>query len=100
MPQGEVLALIKPQFEAGRHQVGKKGIIRERRVHQQVLENVLSQVQRLGFGFKGLLACTTLGQKGNQEFLAWLKPSSKDVPGDDLRKIIQEILTDENHQEN
>ncbi|MDD8030505.1 MAG: TlyA family RNA methyltransferase [Acidobacteriota bacterium] len=97
MPFGEVLALIKPQFEAVRHQVGKKGIIRERRVHQEVLEDVLSQVQRLGFGFKGLLACTTLGQKGNQEFLAWFKPGLEGLSGDDLRKIIQEILPDENN---
>jgi 23S rRNA (cytidine1920-2'-O)/16S rRNA (cytidine1409-2'-O)-methyltransferase len=98
--RGEVLVLIKPQFEAGRHQVGKKGIIRDRQVHQEVLENVLSQTQRAGFVVKGLIACTTLGQRGNREFLAWLKPGREAVSGDNLRKIIQEILANGKQKEN
>lgn len=100
MPSGDLLVLIKPQFEAGRKQVGKKGIIKDRKVHQQVLEKVLSQAQTSGFGVKGLLACSVLGQKGNQEFLAWLKPGTGALTEDKLKNLIQEILVNEGKEEN
>lgn len=94
MTSGEVLVLIKPQFEAGRNQVGKKGIIREVRIHQEVLEKVLAGAIETGFAVKGLLACETLGQKGNQEFLAWLGIGSEGLSQEDIKTKIQEILAD------
>jgi 23S rRNA (cytidine1920-2'-O)/16S rRNA (cytidine1409-2'-O)-methyltransferase len=95
MPSGDLLVLIKPQFEAGRKQVGKKGIIKDRKVHQQVLEKVLTQAQTSGFGVKGLLACSVLGQKGNQEFLVWFQPGIRPLAEDKLKNLIQETLLDE-----
>jgi 23S rRNA (cytidine1920-2'-O)/16S rRNA (cytidine1409-2'-O)-methyltransferase len=68
---GNLLALVKPQFEAGRGQVGKKGIIRDPAVHARVLGGVIEAARALGFSLRGLLRCATRGQKGNQEFVAW-----------------------------
>lgn len=67
---GDVAALIKPQFEAGREQVGKKGIIRDAAIHEEVLINVLSFAWRLGFETKGLTFSPITGGDGNIEFLA------------------------------
>lgn len=92
MPAGDLLVLVKPQFEAGRNQVGKKGIIKDRKIHQQVLEKVLTGAQASGFGVKGLLACSIIGQKGNQEFLAWFKPGTEPLAEERLKNLIQETL--------
>jgi len=93
MPSGDLVVLIKPQFEAGRQQVGKRGIVREKKVHQEVLTRVLSQTQAQDFVVKGLIACETIGQKGNQEFLAWLQPGNQPLTEEALGKIIEEALT-------
>jgi 23S rRNA (cytidine1920-2'-O)/16S rRNA (cytidine1409-2'-O)-methyltransferase len=92
--KGDLIVLIKPQFEAGRNEVGKKGIIRNRETHRQVLEQVLAGAGSLGFGVQGLVASPVLGQKGNQEFLVWLKPEAGGLSQNDLKKIIEETLTD------
>jgi 23S rRNA (cytidine1920-2'-O)/16S rRNA (cytidine1409-2'-O)-methyltransferase len=93
MNSGEVLVLIKPQFEAGRRQVGKKGIIRDSRVHQQVLEKVLKEISLVGFKVKGLLACSTRGQKGNQEFFVWLSPGEEAGSEEKINSLIKETLS-------
>ena len=71
--EGEVLCLIKPQFEAGRKDVSRgDGVIRKPEIHRQVLLDILSYAQGEGFGVKSLLRSPVLGPKGNVEFLAWL----------------------------
>lgn len=100
MSSGQVLVLIKPQFEAGRNQVGKKGIIRDSRVHREVLEKVLAAAGQMGYVLHGVLACDTRGQKGNREFLAWLSPGAGGFNLEDLRKKIQEILPDGDQTKN
>jgi 23S rRNA (cytidine1920-2'-O)/16S rRNA (cytidine1409-2'-O)-methyltransferase len=68
-----VLALIKPQFEAGRKESARhKGVIRDPSVHKAILLDVLTFAQAQGFGVRGLLRSPVLGPKGNVEFLAWL----------------------------
>ncbi len=69
----EIVALIKPQFEAGREKVGKKGIVREEKVHREVLQHVLSQMCEIGYWPQGLTYSPITGQKGNIEFLVYLK---------------------------
>ncbi len=74
--KGAVIALIKPQFEAGRQQVGRgKGVIRDPLIHHQVLVDILSTAQVLGYAVLGLLRSPLTGPKGNVEFLAWLEAS-------------------------
>ena len=74
--QGEVVALIKPQFEAGREQIGKNGIIRDAKVHQNVLESVTKMAVDEGFSVLGLDFSPIqggYGGHGNIEFLAYLR---------------------------
>ncbi len=71
--RAKCIALIKPQFEAGRKEFAKhKGVIRDPEVHQAILLDVLAFAQDQGFGVRGLLRSPVVGPKGNIEFLAWL----------------------------
>ena len=70
--QGQVLCLIKPQFEAGKENVGKKGVVRDPKIHQMVLDNFVALVGRLGFTILGLTFSPVKGPEGNIEFLAHL----------------------------
>lgn len=73
---GQVVALIKPQFEAGREQIGKNGIVRDKAVHQKVLENVTDFALNYGFIVKGLDFSPIQGGHGNIEFLVYLEKSA------------------------
>jgi 23S rRNA (cytidine1920-2'-O)/16S rRNA (cytidine1409-2'-O)-methyltransferase len=69
---GELIALIKPQFEAGRQVVSHgKGVVRDPQVHRKVLEEVLSFAKKTGFNVQGLIRSPLLGPKGNAEFLVY-----------------------------
>lgn len=70
---GCLVALIKPQFEAGREAVGKHGIVRDRKVHEQVLNEILTFAQAQGFQVLGLDFSPITGGSGNIEFLTYLK---------------------------
>ena len=69
---GQVLCLIKPQFEAGKENVGKKGVVRDHKIHQMVLDNFVSLVGSLGFSILGLTFSPVKGPEGNIEFLGHL----------------------------
>ena len=69
---GQVLCLIKPQFEAGKENVGKKGVVRDPAIHKMVLDNFVALTQRLGFVILGLTFSPVKGPEGNIEFLAHL----------------------------
>ncbi len=71
-PTGQVLCLIKPQFEAGKDNVGKKGVVRDPRIHRQVLDNFVALAQRLDFKILGLTFSPVKGPEGNIEFLGHL----------------------------
>ena len=72
-PTGDVVALVKPQFEAGREDVGKGGIVRDAAVHQRVVNEVVDESRRLGFVIAGLTPSPITGAEGNREFLLHLK---------------------------
>lgn len=76
-PGDRVLALVKPQFEAGRQQIGKNGIIKDAAVHRQVLESVISFALEDGFSVKGLDFSPIQGGHGNIEFLMELEKSQQ-----------------------
>ena len=69
---GQVLCLIKPQFEAGKENVGKKGVVRDPKIHKMVLDNFVSLVHGLGFNILGLTFSPVKGPEGNIEFLGHL----------------------------
>ena len=69
---GKVICLIKPQFEAGKERVGKNGVVRDPKVHQAVLTEVLRKIVEIGFSIQGLSFSPIRGPEGNIEFLAYL----------------------------
>ena len=69
---GEVVALIKPQFEAGREHVGKKGVVRDKKIHAAVIERILNFAADVGFAIRGLDFSPVKGPEGNIEYLAHL----------------------------
>ena len=70
---GEMVCLIKPQFEAGREKVGKKGVVRDPAVHEQVIESCLEIAVRAGFSVEGLSWSPIRGPEGNIEYLMYLR---------------------------
>ena len=78
-PTGQVLCLIKPQFEAGREKVGKKGVVREPETHKEVLDNFVALAKELNFTILGLTFSPVKGPEGNIEFLGHL--TLDDKPG-------------------
>lgn len=75
-PEGILIVLIKPQFEACRDQVGKRGIISDDSVHQEVIDTVTSGITAQGFTFSGIVESPIMGATGNKEFLAYFQKKS------------------------
>ena len=91
---GDVLALIKPQFEAHREDVGEKGIVSDKRVHEQVLTDMLSFAISIGYDVLNLTFSPITGGEGNIEFLAHLKWNDK-IQGELAETVnIESVLTE------
>ena len=89
--EGWIIALIKPQFEAGPEKVGKGGIVRDPAVHEEVLRRVLGEAERLGLGLQALIRSPLPGAEGNVEFLAaWRKGLPAQV---DAEHVIQHVIS-------
>jgi 23S rRNA (cytidine1920-2'-O)/16S rRNA (cytidine1409-2'-O)-methyltransferase len=87
------IALIKPQFEAGKKDVSRgDGVIRDPEIHKQVLLDVLSFAQKEGFQIRGLIKSPLLGPKGNAEFLVWLGEKKMDL---DINVLVSQVLEPE-----
>lgn len=80
---GEMVCLIKPQFEAGRDKVGKKGVVREPKVHKEVICKVIDYADSLGFGVKALEFSPIKGPEGNIEYLVFLQLKKGSRPESD-----------------
>lgn len=91
---GSLVCLVKPQFEAGRNQVGKKGIVRDPAVHEEVLHNVAGYAADNGLYCHGLTYSPVTGTKGNIEYLMFLRkiPSDIDINIKDTVRISHEEL--------
>lgn len=86
--EGQLIALIKPQFEAGRENVGKKGVVRDKKVHAEVIENVLHTAQEIGFVIGGVDFSPIKGPEGNIEYLLWAgKNITPNLP--DIRSLVE-----------
>ena len=80
-PDGQIVALVKPQFEAGRKQVGKGGVVKDPAIHQAVLEEIAGWADGHGLGLLGLTRSPITGPAGNVEFLAhWSTGETPSVP--------------------
>jgi 23S rRNA (cytidine1920-2'-O)/16S rRNA (cytidine1409-2'-O)-methyltransferase len=76
VPDGQIIVLIKPQFEAGRREVGKGGVVRDPFVHRAVLYDILGWAKANDLCVRGLIRSPAPGRAGNVEFLSYLVPSS------------------------
>ena len=91
--EGQIVALIKPQFEAGKKDVARgDGVIRDPEIHRQVLIDILTFAREHGFSIRGLIKSPLLGPKGNAEFLAWLNLSSNEGIREDFLPRIDAAL--------
>ena len=92
-PTGQVLCLIKPQFEAGREKVGKKGVVREPQTHIEVLEQFLKTAQENDFSVCGLTFSPVKGPEGNIEFLGHLRVGAGSSVTVDLPQLVEQAHT-------
>lgn len=94
--KGEIVALIKPQFEAGREKVGKKGIVREKSTHIEVLNSIVNFSQDLGLKVNNISYSPVKGAKGNIEFLIYLANEKDDRPFDLMKvdKLIEKAYSE------
>ncbi|MBQ6495578.1 MAG: TlyA family RNA methyltransferase [Firmicutes bacterium] len=86
---GSLVCLVKPQFEAGREQVGKKGIVRDPKVHEEVIRNVISYGEENGLFAHGLTFSPVTGTKGNIEYLLFMKKKKCDN-GIDIKSVVEQ----------
>jgi 23S rRNA (cytidine1920-2'-O)/16S rRNA (cytidine1409-2'-O)-methyltransferase len=94
-PRAEVITLIKPQFEVGKGQVGKGGVVRDPQLHGQVLWEVLTAAQGCGLGVRGGIVSPLLGPKGNREFLAYFGLGAAIRPPHVLQALCRDLATGE-----
>lgn len=87
---GQGVCLIKPQFEAGKEKVGKKGVVRDKAVHLEVLEHFLEHAAAAGFTLRGLTFSPIRGPEGNIEYLGWLSTEAETDFVPDLPKLVEE----------
>lgn len=85
---GEIACLIKPQFEAGREKVGKKGVVRDPAVHLEVLEHFLEHAKENNFTVLGITYSPIRGPEGNIEYLGYLRKSEEEDAAVDLKAIV------------
>ena len=93
---GQVVTLIKPQFEAGRGQVGKNGVVREAAIHRDVCINSIRYAQQLGYRVEDLSFSPITGPKGNIEFLLFLQNGPDGVPAqtEDFEEKVARVVSD------
>lgn len=93
--EGEIAALIKPQFEAGKDKVGKKGVVRDPAVHLEVIQRIVEFSQELGFAVRGLTFSPVKGPEGNIEYLVWLFKGQAEGSG--IEESLPEEIVREAH---
>ena len=87
--QGEIVALVKPQFEAGKGKVGKGGIVREKKVHIEVIEKIIDLAGELGLNIKAFTNSPIKGTSGNIEFLIYLSNYGEASGTFDAKEIVE-----------
>ena len=87
---GQAAALVKPQFEAGKEKVGKKGVVRDKKVHLEVLEHFFGHAEAAGFTVLGITWSPIRGPEGNIEYLGWLSAGEGEAWQGDLNAIVEE----------
>lgn len=92
--KGQLVCLIKPQFEAGREKVGKKGVVRDINVHKEVIEMIANYVQAQNLGILGLSFSPIKGPEGNIEYLIYLDKSQAGMTEEEVQAKLEEVVTE------
>ena len=92
-PTGELVCLIKPQFEAGKGKVGKNGVVREPEIHLEVLEHFLDHAAQSGFTVRDITFSPIRGPEGNIEYLGWLSASEQGAQVPNLEELVRQSHT-------
>jgi 23S rRNA (cytidine1920-2'-O)/16S rRNA (cytidine1409-2'-O)-methyltransferase len=93
LPDGEIVALVKPQFEVGKGEVGKGGVVRDPRQHGRAIRKVVGSARGLGMAVKDLCESPILGAKGNREFFLYLVKKGTGVGSvGDIEPLIEEVV--------
>ena len=95
---GQVVCLIKPQFEAGREKVGKKGVVREKGVHLEVIEMVMDYARSIGLGIRGLEFSPIKGPEGNIEYLLYLQNKPQEETGQEENELSARAIVEQAHE--
>lgn len=96
--KGSMVCLIKPQFEAGRDKVGKKGVVREPEIHEEVIRNIVCFASETGFLVKGLTFSPVKGPEGNIEYLIYLEKKEGLPESVTMSELISEIVCEAHRQ--
>jgi 23S rRNA (cytidine1920-2'-O)/16S rRNA (cytidine1409-2'-O)-methyltransferase len=91
-PDAEAVCLIKPQFEAGRSDIGKRGVVKDRKVHERILGEIDSFARLMGFVPVGCTFSPVRGGSGNIEYLLELRKTEAQVPPCDYKKTVNEAF--------
>ncbi len=92
---GRLLSLIKPQFEVGKGQVGKKGVVRNQALHEDVLNRIIEESHKMGFALRGLIKSSHPGQKGNREFFVFWSLGKESINQGEVQRLIKEAVWNE-----
>ena len=84
----EMICLIKPQFEAGKEKVEKGGVVKDKKVHTEVIENVINFAKNLGYTINGLTFSSIKGPSGNIEYLVWLSTENSNQPDYYIKTLV------------
>jgi 23S rRNA (cytidine1920-2'-O)/16S rRNA (cytidine1409-2'-O)-methyltransferase len=95
LDQGKLLSLLKPQFEVGKGQVGKKGIVRDCRLHEEVLDRIIGEAGQKGFKTENLIRSSIRGSKGNREFFILWSLERKSLSQREVQRLIKEAVWNE-----
>ncbi len=87
-PEADLICLIKPQFEAGREEVGKKGVVRDVKVHEEVVRGILDFAPGIGLSVQGLDFSPIKGPEGNIEYICWMKNSAAPSAAIDAAAVV------------
>ena len=93
-PAGQLVCLIKPQFEAGREKVGKKGVVRDINVHKEVIEMIVNYVRAQNLGILALDFSPIKGPEGNIEYLIYLDKSQTGMSEEEVTARLEEVVAE------
>ena len=95
LENGDLISLIKPQFEVRKEQVGKKGIVQDSGLHEEVMIRIIDQAQDMGFQVKGVTGTSVRGRKGNREFFIRWSLNAECLSPKDLKDLVKEVAWNE-----